>query len=472
MSRAGTIERPTVPILSFLGGAGTVTGSRFLVDTPDSRVLVECGLFQGRKDLRLQNWDDFPVSPSTIDAIAITHAHIDHIGYLPRLVTSGFDGPVYCTDSTAELARIVLPDSGHLQEEEAEFANRVGYSKHRPALPLYTEADARAALELLEPVPFHRTTSIARDVEARFRPAGHILGSATIELTLDRHDRRVLFTGDLGRPHHPLLVPPAPPDGADVIVMESTYGGRTHDDASAVDQLAEVVTRTAGRGGTVVIPAFAVDRTEVVLHRLGQLTESGEIPRLPIYVDSPMALRALAVYRRAIASGAADVRPELHDDPDPFENGNLVEIRHADDSRALADSPHPSIIVSASGMATGGRVLHHLARVLPDPRNAVVLVGFQAAGTRGRLLAEGRPEVKLHGRHIRVRAEVANLRSFSVHADHDELLSWLASATSEPDAVYLVHGEPAGSEALRSAIARDTDWPAVVAQPLERVRLD
>ncbi len=472
MSPPRTEPGPPAPILSFLGGAGTVTGSRFLVETPRSRVLVDCGLFQGLKELRLQNWDPFPVAPSSIDAIAITHAHVDHVGYLPRLAKLGFHGPVFCTPSTAALARIVLPDSGHLQEEEAAFANRSGYSKHRPALPLYTEADAMVALEMLRPREFDQPIPIGHDMTAVLRPAGHILGSATIGLTVGDRGRSVLFSGDLGRPHHPLLVPPAPPEAADIVVMESTYGGRTHDDTGAVDELADAVRRTAARGGTIVIPAFAVDRTEVVLHRLRQLTAAGGIPKLPVYVDSPMALRALGVYRRAIAAGAPDVRGELRDHPDPFDTGHLVEVRDVEDSKALADSPHPSIIVSASGMATGGRVLHHLARLLPDPRNTVVLVGFQAAGTRGRQLADGRPEVKMLGRYVRVRAEIANLRSFSVHADHRELMAWLGAATHPPDTIFLVHGEPAAAETLHHDIEAELDWPAVVPTHLERVRID
>jgi metallo-beta-lactamase family protein len=468
-----TASRPSqvMPILSFLGGAGTVTGSRFLVQTGRSNVLVDCGLFQGLKKLRLRNWDPFPVDPSAIDAVVITHAHIDHIGYLPRLYTEGFRGAVFCTQSTADLAGIVLPDSGYLQEEEARFANRKGYSKHRPALPLYTQADARSSLRLLRPTSFGERTSITTDIAVTFHPAGHILGSSTVKLELVDFGKSVLFSGDLGRPNHPLLTPPAPPDGADVIVMESTYGGRHHDDSGAIEELADVISRTAKRGGTIVVPAFAVDRTEVVLFRLRDLMKAGAIPEMPVYVDSPMALRALGVYRDAIANATADVRPELHGRSDPFDTGQLYEIRDVEDSKALATVPHPSMIVSASGMATGGRVLHHLARLLPDRRNAVVLVGFQAAGTRGRSLAEGASEVKMLGRYFRVRAEVANLRSFSVHADHTELVDWLGSATAPPEAVYLVHGEDTGALALRDAIESELDWPVVVARDLERVRL-
>ncbi len=464
-------SRPERPILSFLGGTGTVTGSRFLVETAESTVLVDCGLFQGAKELRLRNWEPFPIDPADIDAVVVTHAHVDHIGYVPRLCRLGFRGDVICTAGTADLAGIVLPDSGHLQEEEANFANRMGYSKHRPALPLYTEANAYAALEQIRPAGFETFTTATSDITVRFRPAGHILGSATVHLDIADSGRSVLFSGDLGRPHHPLLGPPAPPDGADVVVMESTYGGREHDDTGAIEQLADAITRTAQRGGTVLIPAFAVDRTEVVLFRLRELMAAGAVPELPVYADSPMALRTLQVYRRAIAAGADDARAALHDQPDPFDTGQLHEIRDVQDSKALADAPHPAIIVSASGMATGGRVLHHLARLLPDHRNTVILVGFQAAGTRGRQLADGRREVKMFGAYVRVRAEVANIRSFSVHADHSELMAWLSSATTPPDTTYLVHGEPSGTEKLRQAIETDLDWAAVVPTHLERVRL-
>lgn len=464
--------RPGRPVLTFLGGAGTVTGSRFLIETPESTLLVDCGLFQGLKEFRLRNWDAFPVDPAGIDAVVITHSHIDHIGYLPRLVRLGFRGQVFCTKGTADLARIVLPDSGRLQEEEAKWANRKGYSKHRPALSLYTEVDARTSIKQLSPTAFDQPTAVTSDLTITARPAGHILGAATVRVDLAGAGRSVLFTGDLGRPNHPILKPPTPPGDADIVVMESTYGGRVHDDSGAVEQLAAAIDRTAKRGGTIVIPAFAVDRTEVILYRLRELITRGDVAQLPVYVDSPMALRALRVYRRAISAGSAEVRDELHGHPDPFDTGDLHEIRHVADSKELAFLDKPAIIVSASGMATGGRVLHHLERLLPSRLNTVVLVGFQAAGTRGRLLVEGRPEVKMLGRYVPVRAEIANLPSFSVHADHDDLTTWLGSATKPPDTTYLVHGEPDGAMALHDAIETELDWPAVVPNHLERVRLD
>jgi metallo-beta-lactamase family protein len=464
---------PVAPVLTFLGAAGTVTGSRFLVDTPQARVLVDCGLYQGRKELRLRNREPFPVPVETIDAVVLTHAHVDHVGYLPALWAAGYRGPVHATAGTTQLAGIVLPDAGHLQEEEADYANSRGFSKHSPALPLYTEADATATLALFSPVAFHAEIEVAKGVFATFRPAGHILGSATVALRLHAaSDRVVLFSGDLGRPHHPLLVPPSPPGRPDVVVMESTYGDRRHDDEGTLERFADAICRTARRGGMVLIPAFAVDRTEVVLVMLRRLLEGGHIPELPLYVDSPMALRALRVYRRAIAEGAEDVDSELRGDGDPFGATGVTEVVDVAGSKALAGLNVPSIIISASGMATGGRVVHHLAHLLPDRRNTVMLVGYQAPGTRGRALAEGAREVKMLGRYVPARAEVVDLGAFSVHADRSELAVWLDSAEAEPDVVYLVHGEPESSAALGDDLRAGRPRHVVVPELGERVRLD
>ncbi len=456
---------PRRPTLTFLGAAVTVTGSRFLLDTGSARVLFDVGLFQGLKELRLRNWERFGVDPSSIDAIVVSHAHIDHIGFLPALTRDGFDGPVHTTGGTAELAAIVLPDAGHLQEEEAEYANRKGFSKHSPALPLFTEHDARNALRRLRPHPFGVEFAAADGVHVTLKPAGHILGSSTVTVRLSDHgDRRIVFSGDLGRPNHPILQPPAPIGAADVVVMESTYGNRLHDDSGAVDRFCDAIERTAARGGTVVIPAFAVDRTEVILFHLRELLSAGRLPRLPIFVDSPMALAALAVYRNAIERGDADIDPGLDQLADAFDSGDVTEIRDVEDSKALAEVRTPSIIVSASGMATGGRVVHHLRRVLPHHRNTVMLVGFQAPGTRGRLLADGADEVKMLGQWIPVRAEIVDLAAFSVHADQSELLAWLDTADSPPDMVYLVHGEPTSSAALAELVAARPGWHVTVAE--------
>jgi metallo-beta-lactamase family protein len=470
----GLIERPAVPVLTFLGGAGTVTGSRFLIDTPDARALVDAGLFQGLKALRLRNWEPFPVPPSSIDALVVTHAHVDHVGYVPVLARDGFRGAVHSTAGTAELAGIVLPDSGHLQEEEAAYANRKGFSKHHPALPLYTEEDARWCLRQFRPQPFGEEVEVAPGIHLTLRPAGHILGSAVATVRLagaGSPDRTIVFSGDLGRPQHPLLQPPAPVGPADVVVVESTYGDRRHDDAGAYERFADVIGRTARRGGTVLIPAFAVDRTEVVLFHLRRMRAEGLIPELPVYVDSPMALAALRVYRRTITEGGPEIDPGLAEAGDPF-GDHIVEVRDVEASKALADLRGPAIIVSASGMASGGRVVHHLARLAPQHRNAVVLVGFQAPGTRGRLLADGARQVKMLGRYVPVRAEVVDLGGFSVHADQAELLAWLGTATAPPDAVYVVHGEPEPAETLRDLVAKRHAWSAVVPRQGERVCLD
>lgn len=461
-------------VLTFLGATGTVTGSKFLLDAPGGRVLLDCGLYQGEKKLRLRNWSPLPVPADSIDAVVLSHAHIDHCGYLPALVTQGFRGPVYCSPGTASLAGIVLPDSGHLHEEEARYANERGYSKHSPALPLYTEDDARRTLGQLRPVEFGVSRRVVSGVDVTFRPAGHILGSSVVSFDLEtRHGRRRLVaSGDLGRTQHPLLVPPAPIDGADIVLVESTYGDRRHDDTGALGAFGAAISRTAKRGGVVVIPAFAVDRTEVLLLHLGQLREQGLIPDLPVYVDSPMALRTLDVYRDAIADGSPDIRPEILADGDPFDLTNVTAVREVEASMELDRLRAPAIIVSASGMATGGRVLHHLDRYLPDHRACVILVGFQAAQTRGRQLAEGARQIKLLGRYVPVRAEVVDLPSFSVHADQGELLDWLSGASRPPDTVYVVHGEAAASATFASVAAERLDAPVVVPNYGERVRLD
>jgi metallo-beta-lactamase family protein len=457
-----------VPSITFLGAAGTVTGSRFLVEAAGHRVLVDAGMFQGPRELRAHNWSRFQVEPASLDAIVVTHAHLDHVGFLPVLVRDGFTGPVFLTRRTADLAAIVLADSARLHEEDANHAARHGYSKHRPPLPLYTARDAARAIERFHPVGFEATLDVANGMTAVLRPAGHILGSATA--VVDVGGVTVGFTGDLGRPSHPFLRPPAPRVDTDVVVTESTYGDRHHEEAGrAFERMAEAIRRTAARGGTVVIPSFAVDRTEVVLLALRQLRDEGRIPDLPVHVDSPMALSVLEVYREAVVNGDPDVRSgvdvELLD-----AMRDVHEARSPLDSKALNALAYPAIIVSASGMATGGRVLHHLAARLPNRRDTVLLVGFQAAGTRGRSLADGAPTIRMHGRDVPVRAEVLSVDAFSVHADGDELMAWLEPGRPPTD-TFVVHGEPEASTTLAGRIERELGWRADVPMLGEHFKL-
>lgn len=456
--------------LRFLGAAETVTGSRFLLRTPNARVLVECGLFQGLKELRLRNWSPFPAVPERLHAMMLTHAHLDHSGYIPALCRDGFQGPIFASAATRDLCRIVLTDSGRLQEEEADYANRKGYSKHRPALPLYTEDDALKSLEHFETVAFDTPVAVAQGIRARLRRAGHILGSATIAVELeDCGGRTVLFSGDLGRPNQPLLSPPAPPPAADVIVVEATYGDRRHDDSQSLAHFEQVLRDTIGRGGVVLIPSFAVDRTEVVLFHLRRLLHAGRIPRVPVYVDSPMALAALRIYKSALADGDPEIRSGL--DGDVLDPGDLIEVRTVEESKALNQQAGPMIIISASGMATGGRVLHHLSQRLADPRNSVLLVGFQAEGTRGRTLRDGAPAVKMLGHYVPVRAQIADVPAFSVHADQEETLAWLACAPRAPELVCVVHGNPSACNALHDAIKDRLGWNVTVATDMEELNL-
>ncbi|HYF74420.1 MAG TPA: MBL fold metallo-hydrolase [Nocardioides sp.] len=457
------------PVLTFLGAAGAVTGSKFLIDDGTSRTLVDAGLYQGLADLRRRNWAPFVVPAAELDAVVVSHAHLDHCGMLPRLVKEGFHGPIVCSPDTAELVEIVLRDSAHLQEEDARQANAGGYSKHRPALPLYDLGDVERTLPLLAPTEFETAVELAPDVRVELRPAGHILGSSTV--LLETAGRRTLFSGDLGRGVHPILRAPADPPAAHAVVVESTYGDRRHPVADP-SVLAGALRRTLGRGGTVLVPAFAVDRTELVLLELHRLMEGGQVPRVPVYLDSPMALRALEVYRRSLDSGSAQLRPGLDDVRAALEALQVTAVPDAAGSMRLNRPDQPCVIVSASGMATGGRVVHHLAHQLPDPRNTVVLTGYQAVGTRGRQLLDGVREVKMHGRYVPVRAEIVDVPYFSVHADADEILAWLGRTPEPPEVVYVVHGEPSGSAALARRIREELGWRAVVPRLDERVRLD
>jgi metallo-beta-lactamase family protein len=442
--------------LTFLGGAGTVTGSKFLVTVGERRILVDAGMFQGEKDLRRANWADFPVSPDTITDVLLTHAHLDHVGYLPVLVKAGFEGPVWCTAYTKDLARIVLRDAGFLQERDAEDARLGGWSKHARPLPLYDSGDVERTLPLLTPVDYDRDLDLGGGVTARWTRAGHILGAASIRIGTP--DGSVLVSGDLGRVDHPVLRPRDTPDGAEIVLVESTYGDREHPQPANLphEPLADAIRRTIGRGGSVLIPAFAVDRTEIVLKALSDMRRDGRIPRTPVFVNSPMAAAALEVYGRATDEMRADL--DLEDI-----RRDLVEVRTADESRELTlGRQEPSIIVSSSGMATGGRVLHHLERMLPDRRNAIVLTGYQAAGTRGRALLEGAQRLKMHGRYVGVKAEVVEDEEFSVHADASELLDWLRDLDPAPRTVFCVHGETDAAAALAARVTAELGLDAIV----------
>ncbi|GAA1555120.1 MBL fold metallo-hydrolase [Streptomyces globosus] len=464
---AGASARPA--LLTFLGGVRTVTGSKFLVESDHARILVDCGLFQGVADLRRRNWGKLSCAAGDIDAVVVTHAHLDHCGYLPRLVRNGFRGPILATPATARLAEIVLRDSARLQMEAAAHANRHGWSKHRPAKPLYDDEDVERTVRFFDPVAVGSEVEIKAGTRLVLHHGGHILGSAWAHLTLeDGHTLAV--SGDLGRPGHPLLLPPEPFSGADVLLMESTYGNRRHDRESARREFAAAITRALGRGGTVVIPAFAIDRTEVVLHELAALRGDGTLPRsVPVYVDSPMALAALDVYRDAVRSRSPELRPEIAArgeaaiSPEPF-----LAARTVQESVGINSATGPAVIVSSAGMATGGRVLHHLHRILPDPRNAVVVVGFAAEGTRARDLVDGARTLKMFGEYVPVRAEVADVPHFSAHADARQIIDWLRAAPA-PHTTYLVHGEEAAAGALRDRIDGELGWTAVVPRSGEAV---
>lgn len=436
--------------LSFLGAAGTVTGSKYLLQTSDHHVLVDCGLFQGLKALRTRNWGPAPVEPRALDAVVLTHAHIDHSGYLPLLCKRGYQGPVYCTHGTRELLRILLPDSGYLQEEEARHANRWGWSKHANAVPLYTRADAERCLSQLKVVRLGEPFALAPGIEAQLSRAGHIVGSACVRV--QHGDRSVVFTGDVGRPRDPIMKPPAPLPNADYLVVESTYGDRRHPQTDVLDELQAVLERTFARGGTLLVPAFAVGRTQHLLHLIATLVASGRVPEVPVFVDSPMAIAATQVF---LDDGAdqrlTHAQCQAMDELATF-------ARTPDESKAIDRGGGPMVVISASGMATGGRVLHHLERFLPGEDNTVLLVGFQAAGTRGRTLADGGEELKIHGSYVPVRAEVASIQTLSAHADWAELVGWLADSKITPRQVYVTHGEPAAADAFRRRLEERFGW--------------
>jgi metallo-beta-lactamase family protein len=450
--------------LSFFGAAGTVTGSRYLLETGDgTRILVDCGLFQGLKQLRRRNWTPFPVPPGSIDAVLLTHAHIDHTGYLPRFLREGFTGRVFATAPTADLARIMLPDAGHLQEEEARYANRKGYSKHHPALPLYTREDGERAADRIDPVAFEVDVPLPGGATARFRRNGHILGSASISLRVD--GATIVFSGDIGRPVDALLHPPRPVADADYLVLESTYGGRTHAGDDPVEALAAVVRETASRGGVVLIPAFAVGRAQTLLYHLGRMREDGRIPRIPMFLDSPMA--------RDVSELLEQHAAELRIEPGEWRavTSDVVITNSVEESKAIDRQQGPMVVVSASGMATGGRVIHHLKVFAPDHRSTILFAGFQAPGTRGQAMVDGVRSIRIHGAQVPVRAHIAMLDGLSAHADQPELLKWLEGFRVGPKQTFITHGEPLAADNLRRAVQDHFGWECRAPEHLETVEL-
>ncbi len=449
--------------MTFLGGAGTVTGSKTLVEAAGGGILIDCGLFQGLKELRLQNRAQPPVGPRALSSVILTHAHIDHSGYLPALVNAGFRGPVYCTEGTADLCRVLLPDAGHLQEDDARFANKRGFSRHHPALPLYTRQDAERCLELLTPVAYGVPFVPLSGVTAVLRRAGHIIGAARVELDGEGH--RVVFSGDVGRPVDPILLPPDPLTTADTIVVESTYGDRKHEDTDPAAELALAIGPALARGGVVMIPAFAVGRAQTLLHLMAQLFADGRLPSVPVYLDSPMAIDATDIFRRHVVDHRLDAAACAS------MCGLATYVRSPEASKALNHSQGPMIIIAGSGMATGGRIVHHLEQRGPDPKNAVLFAGRQAAGTRGHSLQNGAEGLKIHGQWVPIRAERLRVDSLSAHADAGELLDWLGTLSSPPSQVFINHGEPAASDALRVRIRDRFGWEVAVARAGQRVEL-
>ncbi|MCB9786908.1 MAG: MBL fold metallo-hydrolase [Deltaproteobacteria bacterium] len=452
------------PTLQFLGATETVTGSRSLLRRGGKQTLIDCGLFQGFKHYRVRNRAPLQVPPGELDAVVLTHAHLDHSGWLPRLIMEGYSGRVHASAGTVDLCGILLPDSGHIQEEEASRANEFGYTKHRPARPLYTEADARRALTHLEPVGFEAPVQLPSGLELRLHRAGHILGASMVRLSAPGLD--ILFSGDLGRPDDPLMGSPARVRRADFLVLESTYGNRQHPRRDPEGALGDIIRRTAARGGHVIIPAFAVGRTQRLLYHLRRLRENGAIPPLPIYLDSPLARDATSIFRERIDDHLLST----------FECHAVCSaakiVRSPDESRALDALESPAIIIAGSGMATGGRVLHHIARYGPEPQHTIVFTGFQAGGTRGAQLVGGGRTVKIFGQVVPIRAEVEVLDMLSAHADADEIIGWLRGFEAPPRCTFLQHGEPEASDTLRRRIEQELGWRVHVPYFLEQVTLD
>jgi metallo-beta-lactamase family protein len=474
--------------IQFLGAAGTVTGSKHLINTASGssgsdglKLLIDCGLFQGKKEWRERNWQNMPVAAREIDALVLTHAHLDHCGWIPRLVKAGFRGPIFATQATIDLCSIVLPDSGHLQEEDAAFYNKTKSSKHSPALPLYTAQEAQDSLEYFRPVEFGEVRRLNAEISFRLVRAAHILGSSMAEITLSSNSaaRKLLFTGDIGRVRDSTVAPgkvvhsgPMEGESADLVVMESTYGNRRHPTNDPRPQLAGVIRQTVERGGCVIVPSFAVERTQKFVFMLKQLIEAGQIPKIPVYCDSPMAIKAMEVFLKHTEEYSEETRLLIRAYGSPLEWQGFHFASTPEESKKINDNHYPLIIISSSGMATGGRILHHLAQRLPDPKNQVLFIGFQAPGTRGFTIKSGVTEVKIFGEMVAVRAQVAALEQFSDHADPPELMQWLRTFKNKPGVTYLVHGEPDAAAQLRDQMMRELGWSVEVAQWMEKVEVN
>lgn len=445
--------------ITFLGATKTVTGSKFLLSIGKKKILIDCGLFQGMKELRLRNWNKFPVEPHTIDSVILTHAHIDHSGYLPLLVKNGFTGNIYCSDATKDLCNVLLPDSGFLQEEEARMANKYGYSKHKPAQPLYTRTDAEKSLLQFRSMALRKNYKFEEETHLSLIPAGHILGATFIQVK--HFNTSILFSGDLGRQHDPIMHAPSVIQAADYLVLESTYGNRLHKKIDPLDELSLIITDTIKNNGTVVIPAFAVGRAQHLLYLMYQLKKANRIPNVPIYLDSPMATSATEIFRKYA---------DLHRLPAELSDKVCQVakyIQSREESQALDLETHPKIIISASGMLEGGRVLHHIRAFAPDPKNTVIFAGYQANGTRGADMIHGKKFIKAFGETIEINARIEVLNNMSAHADYDEILDWLANFNHHPRKVFLTHGEPEASLALKEKIEQKYKWHCVIPEYLQ-----
>jgi len=460
--------------LTFLGAVETVTGSRFHLDIDNKKYLVDCGLFQGEKKNRLKNWDPFPVDAGEIDRVFLTHAHIDHTGYLPRFCKEGFNGQIHSTHATAELCKIMLVDSAHLQEEDAYWANKRGFSKHEKALPLYTIADAESTQKYFKPCHYGEDLFIERDIRVKFRNAGHILGSSFVDIKRINGDksRKILFSGDFGRPDHPVLPEPDQVYNVDYLIVESTYGNRLHDEDDPIDALVRVIKESVKRRGVLVIPSFSIGRTQTLLYTIRELEENNRIPVLPIYIDSPMAINATKIFDKRITDFNLIARKEHIKGKKIFQTANLHICPSVDESKAINGVKEKAIIISASGMVTGGRILHHLAERLPYRENTVLFIGYQAEGTRGRTILNKKPTVKIHGREVPINAKIENISGFSGHGDYQEILSWLMAFNKPPQKTFIVHGDPESSQGMADKIKDYLGWNVVIPKFDQSFELD